>query len=144
MTKELEENLKRLREINGKLPPIPSLNELIISSTCGGARVDYETVNGTSFGIGLLSKPEVGVQEMFLSKDTKFPFHVHELEIEYGIIYSGRMEVNIDGHISILEVGDSIRFGVGEVHAGKALEDTWLIAVSIPKIEGYPKTRQSD
>ena len=94
---------------------------------------------GTSFGFNLLSRPEVGVMELFVSKGTSWPVHVHQHEEEWGIIFKGKLEVVLDGKTQILGPGNYTHFRKGEPHHSLALEDTWLIAVAVPKIEGYPE-----
>ena len=140
--KTMSKNIEKLNSLINNLPPVPKLVDLATVGSFDNI-TNYKTIEdiGTCFGIGLLYKKEIAVQEMFLSKDTKFPFHAHDPEVEFGIVYKGLLEVNIDGEKTKVGVGDCIKFNPTEIHASKALEDTWLIAISIPKVDGYPNAK---
>jgi len=132
------QTVDELKEMTEQLPPVPKLEELI--SNPGNKRhyIEYKVEDGTAIGFGLLSQCEVGVQKLFISSGTIFPEHVHNNEIEYGIVYNGKLKVTINENSRIIEKGDYIKFSAQEVHDIEALEDSWIIAISIPKIEGYP------
>lgn len=129
--------IEELRELTNKLPELPILSD-IISDVGSSIYTKYEVENGTSLGFALLNKPEVAVQELFLTKNSIFPTHKHIDEIEVGVIYKGSILVNVEGVEHKLSVGDIIKFNKNEAHSGIAIEDTWMIAISTPRIDGYP------
>ena len=131
--------LDKLKELTEDLPAIPKLSDLVDVDNSAKHSTIYKVDKGTSFGISLLSRAEVAVQELFVSKGTTFPEHVHEDEMEWGIIYKGEMLVNIDGKEESFKAGDCIAFNKGSIHSSLAIEDSWLIAIAIPKIDGYPE-----
>jgi len=130
-------SIDELKLLTETLPPIPNLADF--TSDKGGHCAQYEVENGTSFGFNLLNQKEVGVQRLFLSKGGEFPIHAHESEKEWGIIYSGSIKFQIEDEEYIMSVGDSVEIAKTHNHGAIALEDTWLIAVSIPRISGYPE-----
>lgn len=130
--------IETLRELTKVLPQVPALVDMIHNPGNVRSYVEYEVEDGTSIGFGLLNQKEVAVQKLFLSKGTNFPSHKHDEEKEIGIVFQGKLSVTINGESRILGVGDVVQFDKNCCHSGKAIEDTWLIAVSIPRIEGYP------
>ena len=128
------EDLKKLTE---ELPAVPKLEDLVSMSS--PAVIEYEVEKGMSMAHSLLSKPDVGVMDLFLSKGTEFPTHQHLDEQEWGMIYKGSVEMEMDGDTKILTVGDFVWIKKGSVHSGVALEDTKMIAISIPRTDGYPE-----
>lgn len=131
-------NLDKLKELTEKLPPIPKLTDLVVSKEITD-NIEYFTEKGRILGKSLLDKPSCSVQELVLEKGSLFPPHTHDDEIEFGIIYEGELEVTIDGKAFTVGKGEIIKFNKQEVHSGLAIVDTWMIAVAIPRIDGYPK-----
>jgi len=132
------ENIDKLKQLTDKLPPIPKLRELVIEEHDNV--IEYDTTEGYTLGRGLMNKKDICVQDMLLTKGADFPAHNHIKEIEYGIIYKGSIEVTIDGKKQIVKAGDCVKFDKGSVHTGTALETTKLLAVAIPRIDGYPQS----
>jgi len=142
---EESEHIKKLEEI------IPKLNDLTMSNS---PNVEYMVDNGTSFGFNLYNIPEIAVMRVFMSKDTSFPKHNHD-EIEYLLVYKGSLKVHIDEkpvHANvdgvsvydndfILNVSDGCFLPRGVSHSGEALEDSWLLCITIPSGKGYPNDK---
>lgn len=132
------EALERLEKLTKDLPPIPNLEKLIYNPGNIKDFVEYKIEGGLSMGASLLAKPEIGVMDLVITKGGSWPVHAHIKEKEWGIIYKGKIETSCGGVTKILGPGDMIEIEPGEIHCGTALEDTWLVSVSIPRIEGYP------
>ena len=132
-------NLDKLKELTNNLPAVPKLHDLVKSADPSVHSIIYNVEDGTSFGLGLLSRPQVAVQEVFISKGTSFPLHVHDKEKEILIVYKGEMFVKINDEERLLKEGDFVEICCGNAHSTKALKDTWVIAVAIPRIDGFPK-----
>lgn len=120
-------NLEVLRELTHQL----TLADMVRKKCSDWVR--YEVERGNCIGIGLLHERSCAVQKAFMSKGTVFPAHVHE-EIEYLLIYEGKLE--LDG--KQYDTGEVIRIAPGQEHIVKALEDTWMIGVTIPASTAYP------
>jgi quercetin dioxygenase-like cupin family protein len=57
------------------------------------------------------------------------------------MVFRGKIEVRIDGSEPLIMLpGDSVKVPPNVMHGGTALEDTWLIAVSVPRLDSYPKS----
>lgn len=132
-------NIEHLKTLTDNLPPIPKLSEMIHNPGSVRSYIEYDVEDGSAIGFGLLSQKEVGVQKLFISSGTTFPNHIHDKEVEFGILFEGKLEVEINGEKQIVEKGECVKFCCKDIHGARALEDTWLIAVSIPRIDGYPK-----
>lgn len=133
------DSIEKLKKLTADLPGIPRLDDLLLDASSSKHSIIYKVDEGTSFGLALLNRPEVAVQELFVSKGTKWPSHLHDTETEWGIIYKGDMEVVVDGEKSMLGPGDCVRCNKKEVHSSEAITDCWLIAIAVPRIEGYPE-----
>ena len=123
-------HVDKLKELTTKLPSLILKEDRNL--------IEYESKVGSICGFGLLSEPAVAVQQMVLSDGAIFPPHVHDREIEYGIVYKGSLNVTIDDESRTIGAGDVIKFEKGEVHSAVAEGEVRLIAVSIPRIDGYP------
>jgi quercetin dioxygenase-like cupin family protein len=133
------EHFEKLKELTDNLPGIPKLVDLVSSDIAANHSIIYNVEEGTSFGFNLLNRPDVSVQELFVSKGTSFPEHVHNKEEEWGLVYKGKMKVVLGDEEVILTPGSCVHFKKGVVHSSEALSDCWLIAIAIPKIQGYPE-----
>ena len=114
---------------------LDTLEKLIKS---GNGETVYECENGKCVGINLYSEPDVGVMRIYMSKGTEFPKHRHEHEKELGIVYSGKLLIRRGGQVYRLGIGDHFYFLPGEPHSAKALDDCWVIFITVPKAGGYP------
>lgn len=138
-------NLKELKKL------VPSLSELVYGNKKPGF-IEYKVKSGTCIGFGLHKEDLISVQRNFISNGAQFPRHSHE-EVEYLIIYKGKLETySEDDNLYciksgkagkykspiILESGDGVFFQSNVCHHSIALEDTWLIGITIPSQEGYP------
>jgi len=122
-----------LKEMAEALIP---LSDLVIGKA-QSSWVEYKVESGTCFGFGLFKQDEVAVQRVFLSKGTIFPEHMHSCW-EYLIVYKGNLQHCIGNDAKNLGPTNYVTISPGMTHAGKAKEDTWLIAITIPAGKGYP------
>lgn len=121
-------NLKQLSELTRKL----TLADLIDNEHRDTIR--YRTLKGQCVGTALLSEDLIAIQKTFMSKDTALPIHVHNKEIEILVVYAGELRVNNTS----LTVGGLVKLLPGEEHLVSALEDSWLIGITIPADKAYP------
>jgi len=115
---------------------LETLEKLIKS---GNGKTTYDCANGKCIGLSLFDEPDVGVMRMYMSKGTEFPEHTHEDAKEIGVVYSGRFLLKRGGKVYKYGIGDHFYCEKGEPHSGKALEDCWIIFISVPKAGGYPR-----
>lgn len=130
-------SIEELRSITNNLLP---LEDLIQERR--NKMVQWATDGGTCIGFSLWDEGGVSVVRSFLSKDTHFKPHIHPGCTETMVIYKGRMKIRYNGDERILEPGGSIALGKDRPHESWALEDTWLIGITVPASEGYPRERK--
>ena len=129
----MTDDIRRLEEL---VPKLRVLNDFVASENLNC--IEYETADGTCVGHGLYKSPEVSVQRAFMSAGTVFPTHIHDAT-EVLTLYKGKARVECDGMPDrVIGPGESCYFPKGSGHTVEALEDTWMIAVAVPMIEGYP------
>ena len=131
-------SVEKLKNLTEELPQVPHLRELYHKDT-DGVR-EYNEIDGTIVGENLMYEKEVAVQNVFIKSNTAFPLHVHEKEIEYLVIYNGQFSITIEDQELILNKGDFIKIEKGKKHCTKAITDTNLLAIAIPRIDGFPKS----
>lgn len=124
----LSQNLKRLKELVESVTPH------------GPYCVEYKIDRGTCLGTGLLKKPDVSVQDAFMSKGSLFSIHQHE-SIEILTVYRGRLRVGTSDNDSFLSAGQTLSLPRGVLHEVEAIEDTWMIGITVPAEKGYPDAR---
>jgi len=101
------------------------------------ATIDYDLKVGSCIGTNLFNNKQIAVQNAFMCKGSIFPMHKHK-EHEYLLIYVGKLEVK-NGDTLILKKGDVVHFKPNEQHSVKALENTYLVGITMPASAGYPK-----
>ena len=141
------DNLDLLKVLTDKLPPLP-MNP---SGEPTGAFYRYPTRDGKGSVLAwkLLSLPGIAIAQFFMSKGSSYPEHGHEIAKEWVIVYEGRLSVTVDGSVSCghivngqsneLVAGDCVHFERGQIHSAVALEDTWMVAITIPRDSAYPE-----
>ena len=127
-------NLERLRESIPKLPPIPKLGDFKEEK---GKHTEYIMEVGTCISSSLLSQKEISVAKTFISSGGRFPKHDHN-EKEYVVVFSGIMIVYYGDKKRTMKKGDCIMFEPHVPHHVRALEDTWIIAVTVPHSKDFP------
>jgi len=129
-------SIEKLRELTDKLP---SLGDLVIDSnqSITTYTTDKSEGSGTCLGVCLHHEPNIAVQRVFMSKNSRFPQHYHK-EWEYGVVYKGKIKTIVDGKEKILSVGDCMSFTPDQPHSVITIEDSWMIFVTVPAGEGYP------
>ena len=130
--KKHTEHLLHLEQLTEELP---SLDELVRSSS--NDFIEYKTETGTILGINLYSASAISAQRLFMSKGSEFPMHQNANQREWFIIYKGMLEVHYDSRTATLGIGDSVYFDPGSPHSAKALKDTWMLGVTVPRAKGY-------
>lgn len=99
---------------------------------------EYKTPTGTALGWSLMNIPEVAAQRFFISKDTEFEGHTHPAN-EWVIVTKGALQFTIEhDQRSITYVGQCQFLPADCFHSCVALEDTWIIGIAVPSVEGYP------
>ena len=130
-------NLERLEELTAQLDPPVTLPYLIKDSR--STAVEYQVPGGESFGFALYNDGHVAIQRAYVGKGACFTSHVHPGSREWLICYEGSIKVSIEGlPVKKLAPGDGVYINADTAHECEALEDSWLIGITIPAEEHYP------
>ena len=127
-----EDNLRKLGENLGKLPPFPKMS----NGTNGGKK--YTIDFGTLLGWFIWKEENtIGVHRWFNSKGSVFQEHAHA-EKEIIIVYDGIMEIAGECGKKILKPGDHYYIKPGEAHCALFPEDCWYITITMPRTKEFP------
>lgn len=130
--------LEKLRILTDELPAVPKLGDLKNALEGNNGHATYEIVNGVCHSYLLFESPLISVARTFVSAGGEFPEHLHD-EAEYALIFSGSALVRVNGEEKVIGVGECIMLDPKTPHWSQALEDTWFIAITIPRSKDYPK-----
>jgi len=131
------ELIKELERITPDLPPIPNIIQY-------REEIDNRTIYRFNGGIvtseNLHSEEAIAIAKIFIHKGVTFERHVHPFSYEWLIILRGSLILSFDDSKDILlNVYDSINIDINKPHSAYAVEDTTIIAITIPKDDGFPK-----
>ncbi len=127
MANSISPDLKRLKELVG------------YQGSAVGESMEYAVRNGECISRGILTKPAVAVIDSFMPSGSFFPEHAHDAT-EIHIIYKGR--VRFVGDVERVAGPSEVAvINPGEPHTAEALEDAWLVSITIPSDPGYPHER---
>ncbi len=127
----MNEHLNKLREITTTLPDL--------SAKIAFGLIEYETDGKPITGIGLYNNGVVAVQRCQLPKGTHLKEHTHT-EAETMLVFMGLVKFNCPdwSEPRLVGVGDVIQFAPGVPHEATAIQETQMIAITIPAGDGYP------
>ena len=124
--------LEKLAELTHALP------ELLLKYRKYPGLIDYAVSSGRCSGVGLLNIKEIAVQMATMPAGSVLPGHLHPDSIEVFVIVSGALQVEYQGLTKVYRRGEVTMLPPQTVHMVSAIEDTWMLAVTMPAIEGYP------
>lgn len=102
----------------------------------------YMYEDGTELtGVAMYKSEEMAVQRNHIPAGMTFPVHTHG-EKEWLICYHGKLKFTMDGKESLLEAGSCRFIPVGETHKIEAIEDSSVIAITIPASKDFPDVRK--
>jgi len=134
----MSESLDALRGLTPKLTPFPDP----LVGINGSDKQHYKMIHGDSWGIPLLQEDGISCAKWFFSGGCEFPVHGHT-QREWIIIYAGKIIITLinrdkEGRNVTLRAGDSLEIPPETEHSAIALEDTYGLAITIPKAEEWP------
>ena len=121
-----EDRFKRLKELTHEMSGPPEQGWL-----------EYKHVEGTSFGFGIYKTDEVAIQRARGVAGSLFEEHVHD-EHEHIVVFSGCLAITMHGKRHVLRLGDGIHIPLGTPHSAEYLEDSWVIAITVPGSKDFP------
>ena len=126
-----ENNIDVLRELTRRLVDMDITHP-------GAGFVKYDIGEGTCIGLNIRNDGDKSIQEIFLTAGSVFPWHSHDTHETLKAIDT-RFEVSIENNDTfILEPGQSHYFPPGSEHTVKALEDGWILGITVPADKAYP------
>ena len=129
------DTLDRLCEITKNLPPVPLEEFRVVDAF----KTFYEFSTGTASSQNVYSTPDIAIAKTFIPKGVAFEPHVHTSITEWVIVLSGMLKVYREGFTDTLVKYESLQIPANKPHSALALEDTTIIAITVPKDEGYPE-----
>jgi len=128
--------LDKLKELTPQLPLIPSIKDLRFAD---GAIVKYKLVGGEALSNSLYSDEDIAIAKFFIPKGIIFPTHVHKESDEWLIILEGTLGLDLEGKTIMLDKYDSIKITADKPHKAIAVEDSTIIAITVPRDDGFPE-----
>ena len=128
--------INKLEQLTPKLPLIPTLSKYKSNS---GKIANYVFGSGTVVSESLYATPDIGIAKTYIKEGITFDIHKHEISGEWLIVLNGILKVVVDGEEYILNKYDSIKIDAKKPHFAIAVADTTLIAITVPKDDGFPE-----
>jgi quercetin dioxygenase-like cupin family protein len=128
--------LDKLEKLTSSLPHISDLSEFKVVNN---GITTYELDNGVAISENIYSTPDIGIAKTFIPKGTNFNTHKHAISGEWVIVLEGLLDATINSKSILLSKYDSIKIDAATPHSAIAVEDTTIIAITVPKDEGYPE-----
>ena len=127
----LSANMVRLEELEARFNSDP-FSDLPMT--------EWDFIGGVVRAWTLLSRRGiVSVVKVFLPSGALFPLHSHD-ETEVLVLYEGKAQhKSVLPEEKIMTPGDCVQLLPGVTHQMEALEDTWLVAVTVPDSEAFAK-----
>ena len=123
----MHENLRKLRELTDNL-------ENMTRFYGHNAIYDDHTV-----GTRLYNDGEIAIQRAFMPKGTVLQEHVHHNIQEFLIVMNGELKVDMGDFIKIVNNSELAYIEADIPHIITALQDTYMIGITVPADGGYPK-----
>jgi len=126
--------LNKLEEIT---PNLPRLDKYMTSKEGNMFELGAGGSRGT-INFCLLNIEDVAVINASLRQGDHAPVHGHDAK-EWIIVYRGKLKITTSAGTDIFEPGDYIFINNNEEHSVLALEDSWVVAITVPTDENFPK-----
>ena len=127
--------IDKLEEITPNLPEYPPLTSFKIS-TDGGAK--YIFTDGVAISENIYDTKDIAIAKTFIPKGVTFEPHIHIVSDEWVIVLDGVLKIFSDKEEKILNKHDSVMVIANKPHYAIAVEDTTIIAITVPKDNGWP------
>ena len=130
------EVLDKLEQLTLELPQVPSLKDFKITED---GITTYRLENGVAISENIYSTVDVAIAKTHIPKGTTFNTHLHDMSGEWVIVLDGVLDATIESKTFTLGKYDSIKIDANKPHSAIAVEDTTIIAITVPRDEGYPE-----
>jgi len=116
---------------------IPLLRDLTSRLSPKPGTVVYDCGSSDGVAVGLKDTKEIAIADLTMKAGGVFPKHCHD-SIEFVILYSGEAVIETECGEIFLEVGKVTEMKPGAEHNLVAITDIGIIAIVVPKDEGFP------
>lgn len=127
--------IDKLEELTPKLPEVPSL---VTFKKTENNTTRYDFKDGVALSESIYNTPEIAIAKTFIPKGTTFEEHIHQISGEWVVILEGSLKVFFDDKEQLLNKHDCVVVIANKPHSAIAVEDTTLIAITIPRDDGWP------
>lgn len=127
--------IDKLEEITPNLPEVPLLTDF---KKIENLVTSYEFKDGVAISQNLYNTPDIAIAKTFIPKGTTFEEHIHYVSGEWVIILEGALKMFFDGKEQLLNKHDCVMVIANKPHCAIAVEDTTIIAITIPRDDGWP------
>lgn len=130
---------KQIFEIAEKIPEDYSVATLSDFKEVVDGITKYRLMKGYATTSSLLDHRHVSIAVTTIPDGGKFQEHVHRIEKEMLIILEGRLRMSINKKSKIYKEGSLITINKNVKHDATAIGDAVIVALTIPRDEGFPK-----
>ena len=131
------ENLERLKELTPSLPPFPEFKDFTLAAWDGWK--EYKVLDGFMKSESLHDCEEVSIAKTRMTKNAILEEHIHKDSMEILVVLEGQLKLLFNNGVMTLNPFDHVKIEKSTNHIAMAMEDTLLIAVTIPKDDGFPR-----
>jgi len=132
--------LSEAKEQLANLPHIRDLAALVLHQK-SHSHIEYlmENMAAGCFGYPLYNNGAIAVQLVNMKAGAVFPRHTHNSR-EWLLLYGGKIQFfNGKYQGQVYNINECVEVLPKISHRVKALEDSWMLAITIPADKGYPK-----
>lgn len=128
--------IDKLEEITPKLPEYPPLSSFKIVSN---NQTRYVFKNGVAVSENIYNTDDIAIAKTFIPKGVTVEPHAHTISNEWVIVLDGVLKIFSEEEEKILNKHDSVMVIANKPHYAIAVEDTTIIAITVPKDDGWPE-----
>lgn len=128
--------LDKLEELTPKLPLVPSIKDFQIINE---GVVKYRLDKGEAISQSIYSTEDIAIAKFHIPEGSTFPTHAHYNSDEWLIILNGTISLLLEEEYILLNRYDSIKITADKPHQAIAVENSTIIAITVPRDDGFPE-----
>lgn len=130
------QTIEKLEKVVSGLPDVPVMFNMIKYRSQSATEYD---INGEMISWPVFNEANISIAHTHITKGSVVNMHRHEGSYEIIIVLSGVLEISVDRERRILNAHDWIHITKNQPHEARALESTWIVAITVPRDEGFPE-----
>ena len=128
--------LDKLEELTPNLPIVPSIKDFQIITE---GIIKYRLDKGEAISESIYSTEDIAIAKFHIPKGSTFPTHAHFNSDEWLIVIHGTLGLIIEEKYILLNRYDSIKITADKPHQAIAVEESTIIAITVPRDDGFPE-----